>query len=146
MTLKSALDYFEILLSETSKKSETKVYHEFIHIITGLENRNLSETEMQSIEIELDALNSNSTVKNPHKTLRQFKKYLKDTFSLTPKGYYTNLGIALGSSFGLLFGVVALSSFERSLGIAMGLGFGMLIGLMIGRAMDSQANAKGNLL
>ncbi len=146
MTLKNALNYFESLVSETSKKSETKVYHEFIQIITRLEKRNLSETEIQSLEIELDALNLNTTTKNFNKVLKQFKKYLKDTFSLTPKGYYTNLGIALGSSFGLLFGVIALSGFERSVGISLGISFGMLIGLTIGRTVDSKAEAAGNLL
>ena len=146
MTLKNALSYFESFLSETSKKSETKVYREFIHIITGLERRDLSETDIESIEKELDALNLDSNLKISPKALRRFKKYLKDTFSLTPKGYYTNLGIALGSSFGLLVGVIALSHFERSMGISAGISFGMLIGLMIGRTKDSQAKAAGNLL
>ncbi|SDE99011.1 hypothetical protein SAMN05421636_109144 [Pricia antarctica] len=146
MTLKNALNYFESLVSEKSKKSEIKVYHEFIQIIIGLEKRNLSETEIQSIERALNALNFNTPTENYNKVLKQFKKYLKDTFSLTPKRYYTNLGIALGSSFGLLFGVIALSGFERSVGISLGIGFGMLIGLTIGRTMDSKAEASGNLL
>ena len=150
MTLKNALNYFESLVSETSKKSETKVYQEFIQVITGLEKRNLSEAEIQSIEIELDALNLNSTTKNNkkyfNKALRQFKKYLKDTFSLTSKGYYTNLYSGLGLSFGLLFGVAILSNLERSLGISLGLIGGMLIGLIIGRNMDSKAVAEGRVL
>ena len=146
MTLKNALLYFERLVSETSKKSETKVYQEFIQVITALEKRNLSETEIRSIEIELDALHIYSATKNFNKALRQFKKYLKDTFSLTPKGYYTSITVGLGSSFGIVFGIVFLSNFERSLGIALGLIAGMLIGLIIGRTMDSQAKAAGNML
>jgi len=46
----------------------------------------------------------------------------------------------------LLFGVVFLSSWERSLGISMGLIGGMLIGSIIGQSMDSQAKAAGNML
>ena len=35
-----------------------------------------------------------------------FFAFLKDTFSLTLKGYYTQIGIGLGSSFGILFGIL----------------------------------------
>jgi len=150
MTLKYAFNYFKTLASKTSEKSETKVYQEFIKIISSLEEKNLSETEVQSIEKELDALDLNSpngsNRKHYNKALTQFKKYLKDTFSLTTKGYYTNIGIALGSSFGVVFGVVLLSTFERSLGIALGISFGMLIGLLIGRHFDSQAKASGKMV
>lgn len=115
-----------------------------------MEKRDLSETEIQSIERKLESLDLNSTTANNKKyvskALQQFKKYLKDTLSLTAKGHYTNLGIGLGLSFGILFGLVFLSSFERSLGIAFGIGFGMLIGLIIGRNMDSQAKASGKTI
>ncbi len=146
MTLKNALNYFESLASEKRKKSEIKAQREFIQILNSLEDRNLSAAEIQSIEKELDNLNLESAANSSKKSLTQFKKYLKDTFSLTRKGHYTNLGIALGSTFGVLFGVVVLSSFERSLGIAYGISFGMFIGLMIGSYMDSQVKIAGNML
>ncbi len=150
MTLKNAFNFFESLVSETRRKSEIKVYQEFIQIITGLEKRNLSESEIQSIETELDSLNLKSDPKNRKKYFRKalstFETYLKDTFSLTSKGYYTKMGVGLGSSFGILFGVVILSSFERSMGISLGMMIGMFIGLTIGRYMDSQAKTAGNML
>jgi hypothetical protein len=150
MTLKNAFNFFESLVSETSKKSEIKVYQEFIQIITGLEKKNLSESEIQSIETELGSLNLKSNPENRKKyfkkALSKFEKYLKDTFSLTAKGYYTKMGIGLGTSFGILFGVVFLSSLERSMGISLGMIGGMFIGLTIGRNMDSQAKTAGNML
>lgn len=150
MTLQHAHTYLERLISETNKKSEIKVYEEFIQLITGLEKRDLSEADTQLIETELDALELNSNPKNRKryvkKALSKFEKYVEDTFSLTSKGYYTKIGIGLGSSFGILFGVVVLSSFERSMGISLGLLFGMLIGLTIGRNMDAKAQAAGNVL
>lgn len=150
MTLKNAVNFFESLVSGTDKKSEIKVYQEFIQIITGLEKRNLSETEINLIETELDALDLNSTansnIKYYKKALRHFQKYLKDTFSLTTKGHYTNMGIGLGLAFGVLFGIVFLSSLERSLGISLGISLGMIIGLIIGLQMDAQAKASGNLI
>lgn len=131
MTLKNALNYFKNLLFETSKKSDLKVYQEFIRIITSLHGRNLLESDFQFVEAELDALDLNSTTTSN-------KKYLKDTFSLTTKGYYTNNGMGLGSSFGF----VLLSGFERSLGITPG----MLIGLITGGNTDAQVKASGKMV
>jgi len=150
MTLQEAYNFFESLRTETTKKYEIRVYEKFIHILSELKTREFTKDEIQSIETELDRLNLNSNPENRKthfkKELTKFEKYLKDVFSLTSKGYYTNLGIGLGSSFGILFGIVLLSSLERSLGIALGLSIGMLIGLIIGRTMDAQAKSAGTIL
>ena len=150
MTVQEAYTFFESLRTETTKKYEIRVYEKFLHILSELKIRAFSKDEIQSIETELDSLNLKSNPKNRKKyfkkTLSKFEKYLKDTFSLTTKGYYTNMGIGLGSSFGILFGVVVLSSFERSLGISLGMIIGMLIGLTIGRDMDSKAVSEGRVL
>lgn len=150
MTLKKALEHFKSLLAETNKNSHIKVYQEFIQIIAGLENKDLSEAEIQSIEKELNALDLNSTGTNKkryfNKALKQFKKYLKNTHSFTTKGYYTSIGGGLGSSFGVLVGIVFLSGFERSLGISLGISLGMLLGLIIGRNMDFQAKVSGKIV
>ncbi|WP_159519692.1 hypothetical protein [Sunxiuqinia indica] len=150
MTLQEAYNLFERLKTKTTNKAERKVYEKFTRVLSKLTRTGLSEEEIQSIEVELDRLNLDSTSGNSkkyhQKALRNFEKYLKDTFSLISKGYYTNLGIGLGSSFGILLGIVILSSFERSLGIAYGISFGMLIGLIIGRSMDGKAAAEGKVL
>lgn len=150
MTLKNAINLFNRLVSETTKKSEIKVYRDFIKILTNLENRSFTKSEVQSIEKELDALALNSTTTNKirqfKKALQQFKKYLKDTFSLITKGYYTNLGITFGASIGLLFGIIFLSSLERSLGISIGISFGTLIGIITASYLESQAKTSGNLI
>lgn len=150
MTLQEAYNFFEILKTETTKKHEIKVYEKFLHILSELKIRKFSSDEIESIEAELDCLNLKSNPKNRKKYFKKaqtkFKKYLKDTFSLTSKGYYTNLYGGLGLSFGLLFGTVFLSTWDRSLGISMGLCFGMLIGIIIGRSMDTKAISEGNVL
>lgn len=150
MTLKKALDYFQSMVSETSSKSEIKVYKEFIRILTRLDERDLSASEIKAIETELKRLNLDTTVahnkKFYKKALIQFEKYLKDTFSLTSKRYYAKIGIALGMTFGLLFGVVFLSGLERSMGIALGISLGMFIGLLIGRNLDAKALSSGNMV
>lgn len=150
MTLKNTMIFFESLINETSRKSEIKVYQEFIQIIGSLDDRNLSESEIHVIEEKLDHLDLESSPRNRKKhygkALREFKEYLKDTFSLTPKGYYTTLYTALGLSFGILFGVAILSNLDNSLGISLGLIGGMLIGSMLGHNKDAQVAAAGNTL
>ena len=150
MTLNKAYDLFKSIKTETIKKSETKVYEKFLHILSGLKIREFSENETQSIETELDSLNLESNPKNRKKhfkkALSEFEKYLKDTFSLTSKGYYTERAVGLGVLFGVVAGVIFGERFERSLGISLGISIGMLIGAFVGRHMDSQAKATGNML
>ena len=150
MTLDEACSFFESLHTETTKKSEIKIYEKFLHILTELKIRGLSKDEIHSIEAELDRLNLESNPQNRkkyfNKALRSFEKYLKDTFFLTSKNYYTKLYGGLGVSFGILFGVVFLSSWERSLGISLGMIAGMFIGSIIGRSLDAKATSEGRVL
>ena len=150
MTLKNALNIFESLKTGTTKKSEIKIYEKFIHTLTELQNREFSTVEIQSIETELDGLNLKSNPENRKKyfkkALTKFENYLKDTFSLTSKGHYTNLGAAYGSLLGCLVGVLISQRSEGTIAIAYGISFGMLIGSFVGRYMDSQAKVAGNML
>jgi len=100
MTLQEAYNFFESLKTETIKKSEIKVYEKFVYILSELKVREFSQDEIHSIETELVSLNLASNPENRKKyfkkALSKFEKYLKDTFSLTSKGYYAKLGITLG--------------------------------------------------
>ena len=109
MTLDDACNFFESLHTETTKKNEIKIYKKFLDILTKLKSRELSKDEIHSIEAELDRLNLKSNPENRkkyfNKALGEFEKYLKDTFFLTSKNYYTKLYGGLGISFGILFGL-----------------------------------------
>lgn len=150
MTLKNAINFFESLKKETAKKSEIKVYTQFIDVLKKLENREFTANETQSIEVELDRLNLKSDTGNKTKffknALSKFESYLKDTYSLTSKGYYTNVSISLGVLFGVVVGVLIGERFERSLGISFSICMGLFIGAFIGRHMDAQAKEAGNML
>ena len=150
MTLQEAIKFFEGLNTETIKKSEIKVYNQFLHILTELKNRDFSKNEIQSIEEELDGLNLGSNPENRkkyyRKALNKFKAYLKDAFSLITNGYYTSLGIGIGVAFGPVLGVLFGQFFERSLGISVGISTGIIIGLLAGQYLDSQAKTAGNVL
>jgi hypothetical protein len=150
MTIKNAIKLFDQLESETTKKPEIKVYRDFKNILSNLENRDFTKSEVQSLETELDALDLNSTITNKKehlkKALVKLKRYLKETFSLITKGHYIALGITIGSSAGLVLGLIFLSGLERSIGISLGISVGTLIGIILAGYLESQAKASGNLI
>ncbi|MEN2284217.1 hypothetical protein AAGF08_18885 [Algoriphagus sp. SE2] len=150
MRLKDAIRYFENLNSATTQKSERAIFQKFIRQLRSLENKHLSTLEMKVVEQTLDGLGLNAEgTKNTRyfkKAFSHFQKKMKELLSLTPEGYYTNLGMGLGTSFGVLFGIVVLSNFERSTGISFGISIGMVIGILIGRSLDAQAKASGKMI
>jgi hypothetical protein len=150
MTLQEASNFFESLTTETTKKSEIKVYEKFVYTLSELKTREFTKDEIQAIETELESYflksNRDKNIKFFKKALSKLEDFLKNIFSLTSKGYYEKLFTGLGLSFGILFGVVFLSSWERSLGISLGMLGGMLIGLMIGRSMDAKAMSEGRMI
>jgi len=146
MTINNATNYFETLLSRAIKKSEIKIYENFIGILSELKNRNLTEEQLRSIEVELGILKLKEIPENKKRYLRRklnkFKVFLREELSFISEGYYTSIGMTLGVSFGIVFGTM----FEETFGVSMGLGFGVLIGLIIGRIMDSQAEKQNRVL
>ncbi len=146
MTINDTIKFFESLLIQTDKKSEIKIYENFIATLSDLSDRELTEEQFQSIEVELDNLKLKSNPKNKKryfsKKLNEFKKYLQKELSLISEGYYTAICMSMGMCFGVAFG----ASFGESTGIALGVSFGMLIGLTIGRVMDAEAKKQGRVL
>lgn len=146
MTINDATSFFESLLTQTEKKSEIKLYKSFIGILYDLKNRNLTKEQLRSIEEELELLKLKEIPLNKKKYMRrkldEFKKYLKEEFSLISEGYYTAIGLALGTSFGIVVGTM----FKETMGVSMGLGFGMILGVIIGKTMDLQAEKQNRVL
>ena len=146
MTINDTIKFFESLLIQTNKKSEIRIYENFIAILSDLKNKDLSDEQLQSIEVELDNLKLKSNPENKKryfsKKLAEIKKYLKDKLSLISEGYYTAIGIGLGMSFGIAMG----ASFGESTGITLGISFGMIIGLVIGRYKDAEAEKQGRVM
>ncbi|PHS10484.1 MAG: hypothetical protein COA88_01715 [Kordia sp.] len=146
MTADETIKYFNKLRSQTTKKSELKVYDDFIQTLTRLSKRDFSIEDIISIETKLDTLELNLNDENRkkyfRKVLNSFKEYLKTEFSLVSKGYYTEIGMSLGMCFGVAFG----AAIEKTIGTSSGLAIGMLIGLVIGRIMDTKAEKEGKVL
>lgn len=143
MYINEASDYFKKLIIETSEKSETRIYHKFVAILSDLENKELTDEQLQSLEKELDNLTLDVTSENRKKHFKQklnlFEKYLKENFSLISEGYYTGIGMSLGLCFGVAFG----AAFKD---VSFGLIFGMLLGLAIGASLDLKAKKEGKVL
>jgi hypothetical protein len=142
MKLYEASEFFDNLILETDKKSEITIYESFIAIISDLEEREFDKEDLEDIEYNLDMLELNSNPDNRkrfyRKSLNEFKKYLKDQFSLITEGYYIGIGLALGVAFG--------AAFSSVLDVGNSVVFGMLIGLAIGASKDSEAKKQNRVL
>ena len=147
MTLNIAINFFKNLNRQTQKKSELKIYKEFIDILSDLENKGLFDKEIQSIEAVLSnlelTLNTENNKKHYKRKLNKFKKYLKEEFSFITKGYYATLGISLGMCFGIPIGTAV---FGTESGVSSGILFGMFIGFIIGRYKDTEAEKENRVL
>ena len=85
MKLDEASAFFKNLIIESDNKTEIKIYKNFISIFTDLNNRDLSEEQLKSIEEKLDSLNFNENSDNRKKHFKQklnlFVGYLKEKLS-----------------------------------------------------------------
>ncbi len=150
MNINEASDFLKGLISETKKKSEIKIYNDFLGILSALKEKGLTEEELLSIDKKLSGLNLKANPAKRKKYLmlkfQEFTTYLKKEFSLLTEGYYTTIGIAIGPGFGMVFGLIVLSFIERSLGLTYGMIAGMLIGYLIGRNLDAKAEKQNRVL
>ena len=149
MKLQKANNLFINLLKEEINSSEIRIYTRFNEIFSSLSTMDLTEEKIQSIETKLESLNLNSEPKNKKKfygkALKTLEKFLNESFSIISKGFYTNLGIAIGTNFGLLFGLIVLD-LERSMGVVIGLCGGMVLGIIIGKSLDEKAVKEGRVI
>jgi len=150
MTLQEAINFLTSLAEQSTKKSEIKVYQEFIDILNALDKRDLSNEDIASIEAKLEDLNLDS---NPRyrkrffkKQLYKFKGFLNESFSLTTKNYFTNYYISMGMLFGVVIGVLIGERSDKSMGISLGISLGMMVGVLIGQAKDAKARKEGRII
>jgi len=146
MTIDEAKAFLTNLRNQTTKKSELKVYDDFIETLVKLDHRKLSQENIASIEAKLCELKLKSVVnkqkKHIKKVLFYFKDFLKNEFSIITKGYYTAIGMSVGMCIGLSIG----TAIERTVGISFGLSIGMLIGIAAGRLLDMKAEKEDRVL
>lgn len=79
MTINNTIIFFESLLNRTAKKSEIKIYKNFIIMLSVLKNRKLTEEQFLSIEEELERLDLKSNLENKKNTSVKNLLLLKNT-------------------------------------------------------------------
>lgn len=147
MTINKAKDYLNTLLNTSTTKSEIRVYQKFVLVLTGLENRNLSNGQINLIEQKLTALELNQQTKNRKryigKKLNTFVTYLDTAFSFILKDHFANYGLSIGMVFGVAIGTAI---FRDSGGSTTGMCIGMFIGYIIGLYLDNEAAKNDKVL
>ncbi|MDH7444426.1 hypothetical protein [Aquimarina sp. 2201CG14-23] len=154
MKINEASKFFKNLVTETDEKSEIRVYKKFIAILSQLDNRDLSDEQLQAIEDRLDVLAVDVDRDNRKKYFKQklteFSSYLKKELSLISEEYFIamgmSVGMCLGMSLGMTFGIIYGGSNGLVYGMTFGMMIGMSIGLAIGASMDTKAKKEGKVL
>ena len=154
MKLSEALDFFKNLIEKSNKKSESKIYQGFITILSNLKNRDLTDQQLNSIELELDSLDLSANSENRKKYLRkkynEFTIYLNTEFSFIVAGHYTSngmlYGMMLGTGIGIALGTAFGAGTGTAIGLSMGTGIGMVFGMIFGAAKDNEAKKQNRVL
>jgi len=150
MNINDTSELLNILLSQTDKKSEKKVYNCFIRTLSSLKKRDLTENQLQLIQEKLSSLNLKTTTENRKKyykhKLSEFKAFLKNEFSFTTEKYYTEIGMVYGMAIGLSIGVAINPTLGISIGLSIGTGVGMVLGMIYGARKDAEAKRQGRVI
>jgi hypothetical protein len=154
MNIKDTSELLKILLSQTGKKSERKIYNCFIRTLSSLEKRDLTENQSQLIKEKLSSLNLKGTTENRKRIYKQklseFKTFLKVEFSFIPEKYYTETGMVYGMIFGtgigLSIGAAINPTLGISIGLSIGIGVGMVLGMIYGARKDAEAKKQGRVI
>nr|WP_315151937.1 hypothetical protein [uncultured Flavobacterium sp.] len=122
-----------------------RIHVQFGELLKELRKKDLPQKIIESINLDIEELNSTSLTSNDFIKLTKQKqtkiiKVIEKELKIVPKNYYRNIWLALGmSAFGLPIGV----AFGLSVGniglLAIGLPIGMAIGMAVGSKMDKKA-------
>lgn len=137
-------------LEQFKKLAET--YQQMQRLCDAIQEKNLDDSVIQKINVELDALNAIDNVddafkKSIKKAEGNILKMLEKDLKIVPINYYRTLWMVLGmSAFGMPFGVLYGVIIGNMGMIGLGLPFGMAIGIFLGMNLDKKALAQGKQL
>jgi hypothetical protein len=124
-------------------------YLQFEKLLIELQNKELPDGIVVSINKDIDTLNSFKGSGDELRKLITKKqtgilKVLEKELKLVPKNHYRNLWMVLGMSvFGIPMGVAFGASLGNMAFLGIGLPIGMVIGIAIGTGMDKKAHSEG---
>ncbi len=129
-----------------------EIFSQFRQLLAELENREIPDEIVTSINNDIDEINSitvigNELQKEIERRLQRIIKLLEKNLKLVPKNYYRNLWMILGIAvFGIPIGVIFGASLDNMAYLAIGLPIGLVIGIGLGAVMDQKALKKGRQL
>jgi hypothetical protein len=129
-----------------------EIFSQFRQLLAELENRELPDEIVTSINNDIDEINSitvigNELQKEIERRLQRIIKLLEKNLKLVPKNYYRNLWMILGIAvFGIPIGVIFGASLDNMAYLAIGLPIGLVIGIGLGAVMDQKALKEGRQL
>ena len=129
-----------------------EIFSQFRQLLAELENREIPDEIVTSINNDIDEINSitvigNELQKEIERRLQRIIKLLEKNLKLVPKNYYRNLWMILGIAvFGIPIGVIFGASLDNMAYLAIGLPIGLVIGIGVGAVMDQKALKEGRQL
>lgn len=127
-------------------------YLQLGELLKELEKKELTHKVIESVNHEIEELNStsftnNEFIKSVKEKQAKIIRIVETELKIVPRNYYRNLWVAVGmSAFGLPIGVaIGLSAGNIGL-LAMGLPVGIIIGFALGSGMDKKAFEEGRQL
>lgn len=131
-----------------------KARFQFKKLLFDLQNRNLQDGLVISINKFIDEINSSSiSGENIRKVIlikkiqNKIIKLLVKEGNLVPKNYYKNLWLSIGmATIGIPFGVLLGTSLGNMAFMGLGLPIGMVIGIAVGVGKDKKALSDGRQL
>lgn len=123
-----------------------EIYNQFDMLLSELRKRELADTIIQTINKEVQEINSNhsSTPNDLRKLVKKKQtailRLIEKELQLVPKKYYRTLWLALGMTvFGIPLGVLAGVVLGNPSLFMLGLPIGVAIGLTVGITLDRKA-------
>ena len=137
----------------TENAKLNRIYIQFGDILRELRKKELPDKIIESVNQDIDQLNSSSLTGNELRKLVKKKqtnilKLLEKEVKIVPKNHYQNLWLVVGmTAFGVPIGMTfGLGVTGNASNIAIGLPIGMAIGYALGLEMDKKAFKEGRQL
>jgi hypothetical protein len=123
----------------------------FQELLKALSDHEISESVLQSINIEIETANqaqSESTLAQQlQKSHKNILKISEKELNLVAKDHYRNMWMALGMTiFGIPFGVAFGAALNNYAFIGVGIPIGFGIGIAVGSKKDNEAHEEGRQL
>ena len=130
----------------------SRIYTQFQELIKELKQRELPDKIVETINKDIEELNSTSLVGKELRKLTSQKQrkvllLLERELKIVPKNHYRSLWMVLGMSiFGFPIGIAYGAAIGNVGLFPTGIGFGMVIGLILGKSLDKKALEEGRQL